>query len=232
MIHIFNLLSLHLIAKQISLFTVQCNLAPTKTTACIKTHIVCCFHGENHKKEHTLFHITKYWNEYKTKEKRHEMHIRKPVVHVCKNQGNKQYRERERETPREMSREAIFLGFHKRKVTFAKSYPKRPVARVISHLINSYHLCPFIWKLLVHPVCPHLCARCSTTFSPTVSNLWFRNNDALHNRWRRCQHLLIQFRTIQRLYVGWTHSRVCRLQRVFKARVPASTDPGSNCQTI
>lgn len=71
------------------------------------------------------------------------MHCIKWVVHVCKSQWNKWCRER---TPREMSREAIFFGFHKKKVTFAKSYPKWPVARVISHLTNSdlsfmsYHL--------------------------------------------------------------------------------------------
>lgn len=57
-IHIFSLYLVYLAAKQISLFTVQCNLVPTKTTSCIKTHpaleISAVFMG-NHKRNTSPF---------------------------------------------------------------------------------------------------------------------------------------------------------------------------------
>lgn len=70
------------------------------------------------------------------------MHSIKWVVHLCKNQGNK----RDRELPEKWAQKLYFYASTKKKVTFAKSYPKWPVARVISYLINSnlsfisYHL--------------------------------------------------------------------------------------------
>lgn len=145
------------------------------------------------------------------------MHSIKWVVHVCKNQGNK--RERERELPEKWAGKLYFYASSKTKkqVTSAKSYPKWPVARVISHLLNSnLSFMSYHWKTTSSPQCPNHCVRRSVTFpySPAVSNLWFKNNDALHENehcWKWCQHLLIQLRTIQRLYVRWTHSHVCRL---------------------
>ena len=121
--------------------------------------------------------------------------------------------QRER-TPREMSREAIFLGFHKKKDTFAKSYPKWPVARVISHLISfmSYHL-----KTTSSPQCvqifvsdaqwPFHTVRLSQT-SDSGATIALHKNGIANIFW-------YSFRTIQRLYVRWTHSRVCRPQRAF-----------------
>lgn len=98
--------------------------------------------------------------------------------------GNKWCREREM-TPREMSREAIFLGLHKKKknVTFAKSYPKWPVAREVSHLINSgfsfmsYHL-----KTTSLPQCVQIFvseARWPFHVVQLPQNHWLRNNDSL-----------------------------------------------------
>lgn len=105
MIHIFYLFSHYL--KQLDLFTVQCNLVPAKTASRIKKNAM-----ENHKRNKSPLHITKYWTKYKPKGNRHEIHSIKWVEHVCKNY-REQMMQRDR-TPRQMSREAIFLGLHKK----------------------------------------------------------------------------------------------------------------------
>lgn len=81
----------------------------------------------------------------------------------------------------------------------------------------SYHLENYQFTT----VCPNLCVRCSVTpppppLSPTASKtsdlgtmMLFYENGVVGGD---VNIFLIQFRTIQRLYVRWTHSRVFRLQ--------------------
>lgn len=138
----------------------------------------------NHKGNKSPLHIIKYWNQYKPKGNRHEMHSIKWVVHVCKI-SREQMMQRERDdSQRNEQRSYIFRFTQKKKnVTFAKSYPKWPVAREVSHLINSgfsfmsYHL-----KTTSLPQCVQIFvseARWPFHVVQLPQNHWLRNNDSL-----------------------------------------------------
>lgn len=67
----------------------------------------------NHKRNKSPLHITVLLDLYKPKGNRHKTHRIKWAEHVCKNY-KEQMMKRDR-TPRQMSREAIFLGLHKKR---------------------------------------------------------------------------------------------------------------------
>ncbi len=148
----------------------------------------------NHKRNKSPRHITKYGTKYKTKGNRHEMHSVKWVVHVCKSRGNKWYREREN-SQRNEQRSCIFR-LPQKKLHLLNLTPS-DLWQEQYHIwsTQTYHLCPIIWKLLVHhSVSKSLCQMLNDLSNKVQlpRNLWFRNNDALC--WKWCQHLLIQFR--------------------------------------
>ncbi len=186
----------------------------------------------NHKRTKSPRHITKYGTKYKTKGNRHEMHSVKWVVHVCKSRGNKWYREREN-SQRNEQRSCIFR-LPQKKLHLLNLTPS-DLWQEQYHIwsTQTYHLCPIIWKLLVHhSVSKSLCQM--------LNDLSIKSN-CLETSDLETMMLSVEsdvnifwysLETIQRLHVRWTHGRVVRLQRVFKARVPTSTDPGSNRQTI
>lgn len=113
-IHIFHLYLVYLAATQLSLFTVQCNLIPTQTASCIKTHtppaleISAVFMGDHKKEQIPPPPVTKYLDQYKTKGNRHEMHSIKWVVHVVQESGEQMIqRDRERNSQRNEQRSCI-----------------------------------------------------------------------------------------------------------------------------
>lgn len=165
------------------------------------------------------------------------MHSIKWAVHVCKNQ-REQTAQRERELP-EKRAEKLYFQASTKKITLAKSYPKWPVARVISHLINSdVSFMSYHWKTTSSPQCVQIFvsdAQWPSHVSPTVSNLWCRNNDAPHKNGIVESDVNIFWYSLGQYkdYMSDGHTAVsadCR--ESFKAKVPTSTDPGSNCQTI
>lgn len=165
------------------------------------------------------------------------MHSIKWVVHVCKNQGNK--RERERELPEKWAGKLYFYASSKTKkqVTSAKSYPKWPVARVISHLINSnLSFMSYHWKTTSSPQCvqiivsdaqwPFHIVQLSQTSDLRTTMLFTRMSivesdvNIFWYSWGRYKDYTSDGHTA--MSADW----------VIKATVPASTDLGPNCQTI
>ena len=153
---------------------------------------------------------------------------------ACVQESREQIIQREKERERESSqrneqRSYIFRPppKNKKKLHLLNLTPS-DLRQELWYLINARRIIhvPSLENEQFTTVCPDLCIRCSVTFqhsphclNPRVQQQWCSSQG--WHRWQWCQPLvffflllfvfLIQFRTIQRLYVRWTRGCVCGL---------------------